>query len=143
MLIVRKNNDNWMSNLFNDFVEDRYMPRMNATAPAVNIKENKERYEMEIAAPGLKKEDWNISLDEDGNLDVKMEKRQEHKEEDAKQVYLRREFNYTSYEQTYTLPDDVNKEKITAKVVDGVLHIELPKKTQEDELKNQLNIAID
>ena len=143
MLIVRKNNDNWMSNLFNDFVEDRYMPRMNATAPAFNIKENKERYEMEIAAPGLKKEDWNISLDEDGNLDVKMEKRQEHKEEDAKQVYLRREFNYTSYEQTYTLPDDVNKEKITAKVVDGVLHIELPKKTQEDELKNQRNIAID
>ena len=40
MLIVRKNNDNWMSNLFNDFVEDRYMSRMNATAPAVNIKEN-------------------------------------------------------------------------------------------------------
>ncbi len=143
MLIVRKNNDNWMSNLFNDFVEDRYMPRMNATAPAVNIKENKERYEMEIAAPGLKKEDWIISLDEDGNLDVKMEKKQEHKEEDAKQVYLRREFNYTSYEQTYTLPDDVNKEKISAKVVDGVLHIELPKKTQEDELKKQRNIAID
>ena len=111
MLIVRKNNDNWMSNLFNDFVEDRYMPRMNATAPAVNIKENKERYEMEIAAPGLKKEDWIISLDEDGNLDVKMEKKQEHKEEDAKQVYLRREFNYTSYEQTYTLPDDVRKHK--------------------------------
>ena len=84
-----------------------------------------------------------ISLDEDGNLDVKMEKKQEHKEEDAKQVYLRREFNYTSYEQTYTLPDDVNKEKISAKVVDGVLHIELPKKTQEDELKKQRNIAID
>lgn len=143
MLIVRKNNDNWMSNLFNDFVEDRYMPRMNATAPAVNIKDNKERYEMEIAAPGLKKEDWIISLDEDGNLDVKMEKKQEHKEEDAKQVYLRREFNYTSYEQTYTLPDDVNKEKISAKVVDGVLHIELPKKTQDDELKKQRNIAID
>lgn len=143
MLIVRKNNDNWMSNLFNDFVEDRYMPRMNATAPAVNIKENKERYEMEIAAPGLKKEDWIISLDEEGNLDVKMEKKQEHKEEDAKQVYLRREFNYTSYEQTYTLPDDVNKEKISAKVIDGVLHIELPKKTQEDELKKQRNITID
>lgn len=143
MLIVRKNNDNWMSNLFNDFVEDRYMSRMNATAPAVNIKENRVKYEMEIAAPGLKKEDWIISLDEDGNLDVKMEKKQEHKEEDAKQVYLRREFNYTSYEQTYTLPDDVNKEKISAKVVDGVLHIELPKKTQEDELKKQRNIAID
>ena len=143
MLIVRKNNDNWMSNLFNDFVEDRYMSRMNATAPAVNIKENRVKYEMEIAAPGLKKEDWNISLDEDGNLHVKMEKKQEHKEEDEKQVYLRREFNYTSYEQTYTLPEDVNKEKIAAKVGDGVLHIELPKKTQEDELKKQRNIAID
>ena len=143
MLIVRKNNDNWMSNLFNDFVEDRYMSRMNATAPAVNIKENRVKYEMEIAAPGLKKEDWNISLDEDGNLHVKMEKKQEHKEEDEKQVYLRREFNYTSYEQTYTLPEDVNKEKIAAKVVDGVLHIELTKKTQEDELKKQRNIAID
>lgn len=116
---------------------------MNATAPAVNIKENRVKYEMEIAAPGLKKEDWNISLDEDGNLHVKMEKKQEHKEEDEKQVYLRREFNYTSYEQTYTLPEDVNKEKIAAKVVDGVLHIELPKKTQEDELKKQRNIAID
>ena len=143
MLIVRRNNDNWMSNLFNDFVEDRYMSRMNATAPAVNIKENRVKYEMEIAAPGLKKEDWNISLDEDGNLHVKMEKKQEHKEEDEKQVYLRREFNYTSYEQTYTLPEDVNKEKIAAKVVDGVLHIELPKKTQEEALQNKRSINID
>lgn len=143
MLIVRKNNDNWMSNLFNDFVEDRYMSRMNATAPAVNIKENRVKYEMEIAAPGLKKEDWNISLDEDGNLHVKMEKKQEHKEEDEKQVYLRREFNYTSYEQTYTLPEDVNKEKIAAKVVDGVLHIELSKKTQEEALQNKRSINID
>lgn len=134
MLLARRNN-NWMSNLFNDFFDDSWMPRMNATAPAVNVKENNKAYEMEIAAPGLKKEYCRVSIDADGNLNVKMEDKFEHKEEepreDKKERYLRREFSYANYEQSYILPDDVDRDKIAANVSNGILHIELPKLSAE------------
>lgn len=130
MLARRNNSDNWMSKLFDDFFDDGWMPRMDSTAPAVNVKENEKAYEMEIAAPGLKKEFCRINLDEEGNLNVKMEQKFEHKNEDKKEHYLRREFSYSNYEQSYVLPDDVDKENISAKVTDGILHIELPKLAQ-------------
>src|SRR3712207_2698131 len=123
MMLVKRNNNNWMSNFFDDFFDTDWMPRMNATAPAVNVKESDKEYEMEIAAPGLKKEFCRIGIDENGNLEVKMEHKFEKEQEDKKQHYLRREFNYTNYEQSYTLPDDVDKEGIAARVSDGVLHI--------------------
>ena len=113
------------------------MPRMNATAPAVNVKESDKGYVMEIAAPGLKKEYCRVSIDKDGNLNLKIEDKFEHKEEDKaedkKEHYLRREFNYSNYEQTYVLPDDVDKEKISAKVENGILTVDLPKMSKEAE----------
>ena len=63
---------------------------------------------MEVAAPGIKKEYCRVSLNEDGNLSIAIENKMEHKEEDKKQHYLRREFSYTNYQQNYTLPDDVD-----------------------------------
>ena len=84
MLARRNNSDNWMSKLFGDFFDDGWMTRMDSTAPAVNVKENEKVYEMEIAAPGLKKEFCRINLDEEGNLNVKMEQKFEHKNEDKK-----------------------------------------------------------
>ncbi len=142
MLTRRNNNGNWMSNLFTDFFDDGWTTRMDSTAPAVNVKENEKNYEMEIAAPGLKKEFCRINIDEDGNLEIRMENKFEHKEENKKVHYLRREFSYTNYEQNYILPDDVDKEHISAKVCDGILHIELPKQTKEQKKKAQHCIDI-
>ena len=137
MLLAKRNDNNWMSNFFNDFFDTDMMPRMNATAPAVNVKESDKGYVMEIAAPGLKKEYCRVSIDKDGNLNLKIEDKFEHKEEDKaedkKEHYLRREFNYSNYEQTYVLPDDVDMEKISAKVENGILTVDLPKMSKEAE----------
>lgn len=146
MLLAKRNDNNWMSNFFNDFFDTDMMPRMNATAPAVNVKESDKGYVMEIAAPGLKKEYCRVSLDKDGNLNLKIEDKFEHKEEDKaedkKEHYLRREFNYSNYEQTYVLPEDVDKEKISAKVENGILTIDLPKKSKEAEKEENESIEV-
>ena len=146
MLYPVLNSNNWLSNAFDDFFNTDWMPRMNSTAPAVNVKENKDEYEMQLAAPGLKKEYCRISIDDEGNLNVKIENKFENKEEnkkdEKKEHYLRREFSYSNYEQSYTLPEDVDKEKISAKVEDGILNITLPKLTKEEEKKAQRKIEI-
>lgn len=80
----------------------------------------------------MKKEDFDININQNGDLNIKMENRHETKEEEEKTHYLRREFSYTKFEQTLILPDDVNKEKIAAHVADGVLTIELPKVVKEE-----------
>ena len=146
MLYPVLNSNNWLSNAFDDFFNTDWMPRMNSTAPAVNVKENKDEYEMQLAAPGLKKEYCRISIDDEGNLNVKIENKFENKEEnkkdEKKEHYLRREFSYSNYEQSYTLPKDVDKEKISAKVKDGILNITLPKLAKEEEKKAQRKIEI-
>mgnify|MGYP000050921503 FL=1 len=146
MLLAKRNDNNWMSNFFNDFFDTDMMPRMNATAPAVNVKESDKGYVMEIAAPGLKKEYCRVSIDKDGNLNLKIEDKFEHKEEDKaedkKEHYLRREFNYSNYEQTYVLPDDVDKEKISAKVENGILTVDLPKMSKEAEKEDGKRIEV-
>ncbi len=117
----------WMPEVFNDFFDTDSMGRANATAPAINVKESDGEYTVELAAPGLKKEDFNVNIDRDGNLHIHMESKAEHKDEDKKSHYLRREFSYSKYEQTLLLPDDVDKDRIEAKVNDGVLTVNLPK----------------
>ena len=112
----------------------------------MNVKESDKGYVMEIAAPGLKKEYCRVSLDKDGNLNLKIEDKFEHKEEDKaedkKEHYLRREFNYSNYEQTYVLPEDVDKEKISAKVENGILTIDLPKMSKEAEKEENKSIEV-
>lgn len=144
MTLTRRNN-NWLTNISNDFFDNEWLPRMNTTAPNVNVKENDKAYTMEVAVPGLKKNFCRVSLDEDGNLKIKIEDKFEHKEEESKgkkEHYLRREFNYSNYEQSYTLPEDVDKEKISAKVNNGILTIELPKIYQEGEKNTEHQIEI-
>lgn len=110
---------------------------MNATAPAVNVKETAEDYTMEVAVPGLKKEWVRMNIDNEGNLKLAIENKLEHKEEhkgdDKHAHYLRREFSYTNYEQTYVLPDDADRDKISAKVADGVLTVVIPKEVKEEQ----------
>lgn len=121
------NRNSWMPEVFNDFFSNDFMTRANATAPAINVKESDREYTVELAAPGLKKEDFNVNIDRDGNLHIHMESKNESKEEDKKSHYLRREFSYSKFEQTLLLPDDVDKDGIEAKANDGVLTVSLPK----------------
>ena len=103
------------------------MERANYTAPAINVIENEKAYEVEIAAPGLTKGDFKIQLDGEGNLLINMEKKAENKEEKKHGRFLRREFSYEKFQQSLMLPDDVDVEKIDAKMENGVLNIRLPK----------------
>lgn len=66
---------NWLPNVFNDFFDNNYMPRVNATAPSINVAEDNEHYHVEVAAPGMTKDDFNIHLDENGDLVINMEKK--------------------------------------------------------------------
>ena len=134
--------NNWIPAVFNDLFNTEFMPKANATAPAINVKESDKAYTVELAAPGMKKEDFNVHINDEGNLIIKMEQKQEKKEEDKNTRYLRREFSYSKYEQTLILPDDVAKDKISAKVEHGVLTVELPKLVEEKvKVSRQIDIC--
>ncbi len=139
MIMLPVMNRSWFPTVFDDFFNSDWMPKMNATAPAVNVKEDAKNFTMEIAAPGIKKEFCRVNVNHDGNLEVsienKMEHKEEHKEENKKERYLRREFSYTNYQQSYILPENVDKDGISAKVEDGVLTITMPKLAPREEAK--------
>ena len=139
MLPVFKNS--WFPTVFDDFVNNDFMPRANSTAPAVNVKESEKEYTMELAAPGIKKEYCRVGINEEGNLTVAIENKVEHKHEDQHQHYLRREFSYSNYEQNYVLPDDVARDKITAKVEDGILTISMPKMEPKEKVTKVIEIS--
>ena len=132
MLTSLMRTNGWLPTVFEDFFNNDFMPRVNTTAPAVNVKEDESAYTMELAAPGIKKESCRVSINDDGNLCIAIENKMEHKDEDKKHHYLRREFSYSNYEQNYTLPEDVEKEKISAKVDNGILTVTLPKVKKEE-----------
>jgi len=132
----------WLPSMFDDFFDTNFMPRANATAPAINVIEHDDDYTVELAAPGLQKDDFNVSIDAEGNLSIKMEKKSNQQQEDKKGHYLRREFSYSKYEQSLVLPEDVKRDDITAKVTDGVLTVVLPKMKQE-ETKVTRQISVD
>ena len=138
---VMRTNNNWLDNAFNDLFSDSALSRMNSTAPAVNVKDTENAYVMEVAVPGIKKEFCRVNIDDDGNLEIAIENKLEHKEENKKEHYLRREFSYSNYQQSYILPEDVDREKISAKVLNGVLEIELPKVVKSEQ-KVQRKIEI-
>ena len=130
-MVPARRNQNWLPSIFNDFLtNDWLMERRNTTAPAVNIIENDDEYKIEVAAPGMTREDFKVHINEDNELIISMEKRSEEKEEDKKHkgTYLRREFSYTQFQQSLLLPDNVERDKISAKVEHGVMSIDIPKK---------------
>ena len=127
MMPVRRT-QNWLPSIFNDFFDNDWMVKANATAPAINVFETEKEYKVELAAPGMTKEDFNVHIDEENNLVISMEKKKEGR-------YLRREFSYSKFQQTMILPDDVDKEKISAQVENGVLNIDLPKFSEQEKEK--------
>ncbi|MFW5803694.1 MAG: Hsp20/alpha crystallin family protein [bacterium] len=105
--------------------------------PAVNIAEDEKAYRIEVAAPGLKKDDINIDLDENV-LTISSE--QEDKKEEKEENYTRKEFSYCSFKRSFVLPDNTNKDKIEAHHKDGVLNINIPKEEQK-KLTKQIKIS--
>ena len=79
MSALVKRNQNWLPSIFNDFFDNTWMERTNATAPAINVIENDNNYCVEVAAPGMTKDDFNIQIDDDDNLVITMEKKDEKK----------------------------------------------------------------
>lgn len=141
MMPTKRNyNQVWFPNILNDFFDNDWMMKPKTTEPSINVSEDEKNYTVEVAAPGMTKEDFHIHLSGDNELVIAVEKKDEQKEENKK--YLRREFSYSKFEQTFTLPDDVDKEKISANVNDGVLTIGLPKRTPEEEAKAHRVIEI-
>ncbi len=130
--VTRHFTHSWIPGVFNDFFDNEWMAKANSTAPSINVLEDKNEYRVEVAAAGMTKDDFKIHLNEEGNLVINMEKKQqtETPDKDGKK-FLRREFSYTKFEQTLALPDNVEKEKISANVKDGILSIVLPKQAEE------------
>ena len=128
-MLPARRNQYWLPSIFNDIFDDDFMgytPAKQFASPAVNIIENEKDYQIEVAAPGMSKEDFKVRLENDNELVISLEKKNEDKHE--KKNYLRREFSYASYKQAFIIPDEVEAEGINASMVDGVLKITLPKK---------------
>lgn len=132
---VRKyENQNWIPSIFNDFFDNEWIVKPNFSTPAINVIENEKDYKVEVAAPGMNKEDFNIHLNENQELVITVEKNTQNEQKEEKK-YLRREFSYTKFQQAFQLPDNVDKEKIGAKVENGVLEITLPKLAPADKAR--------
>ncbi len=132
----------WLPELFNDLMNvGLAATKPCTTAPAINVIETDAAYIVEVAAPGLKKEEFFVNINDEGNLVIKMEQSEASKHDTEKMHYLRREFSYTKYEHTLILPDDVEKDQIGAKVSEGILTVTLPK-VEAAKVKVARNIEI-
>lgn len=132
-LISRGFNDVFES-IFNDtFLTDRMVSRV----PAVNVSETDAEYHIELAAPGLKKEDFKVDLTENV-LTISAEKKTEQTESDKK--YNKREYSYTSFVRSFALPESINDEHIEAEYTDGVLKIIVAKKEESRTPRRQIEI---
>lgn len=133
-----------MPTLWSDLFDTNWMVRPNATAPAINVLETPEEFRVELAAPGMKREDFNIEINEDHDLVISMERKHEEEQKPSEESrYLRREFSYSKFEQTLILPDNVDEDKIQARMTDGVLTLCIPKISEEEQKKARRSIAID
>lgn len=126
--LIRRNSffDDFITRDLFDFNRQRFSPSEN-TLPSVNVLEQKDAFEIHVAAPGIKKENFKIDL-ERNVLTVSSETREEHSEKDESGSFTRREFNYSSFSRSFTLPENVAAEKIEAAYEDGILKITVPKK---------------
>ena len=136
------NNSKSMAPVFNDVFEsifnDSFLSdRMISRVPAVNICETDDHYLIEMAAPGLKKEDFNIKLDRN-LLNVSVEQRRE--QNDQNRQYNKREFSYRSFVRSFALPDTADDAKIEAQYVDGILNIHVAKKDEAKQIVRQIEI---
>lgn len=146
MLPSRRFNQYGLTDFFNDFFENKALEKVNGTAPAINVLENEKEYKLEVAAPGMCKDDFKVHLNKDGNLVIEMEKKDcecKGKDEDKKECrFLRKEFSYSKFSQTLLLPDNADKEGIEAQVNNGILKVTIPKqeKAKNEDTKREIEV---
>lgn len=131
MNLIRRN-PNALPSLLDEFFKPDWfggLEGMNANVPAVNILESETGFELELAAPGMKKDDFDIEVD-NNVLTISNEQESESKEEDKEKNYSRREFYYHSFRRSFNLPKSVNTEAINATYTDGVLRVGIPKREE-------------
>ena len=123
-----------VSNLFDDFLSkdifdwtDRNFTALGSNLPSVNLKETETQLEVEMAAPGMKREDFKVEVD-NGMLMISSEKEEQKEEKRKKDNYVRREFNYQSFFRSFYLPDTIDENKIEASYREGILHVTIAKK---------------
>ena len=142
----RFNNQYGLTDFFNDFFENKALEKVTGTAPAMNVMENDKEYKLEVAAPGMCKDDFKVHLNKDGNLVIEMEKKEcdcKGKDEDKKECrFLRKEFSYSKFSQTLLLPDNADKEGIEAQVNNGILKVIIPKleKAKVEDTKREIEV---
>lgn len=112
------------------------------STPAVNVKEDDKNFTLEVAAPGLQKEHFNVAVDENV-LTISAETKSEKSEDDENSKFTRKEFSYTSFSRSFTLDEEtVDTEKIVAKYENGILNITIPKKEKTEVVKKLKSISI-
>ncbi len=119
----------WIDEMFNRDLPSVFTSNFNngLTLPKVNIRETKDAYFVDMAVPGLKKSDFHIDLDNQMlSISTEMEENSEHQEDN----YTRREFGYSSFKRSFTLPETIKEDKIKAEYTNGVLSVHLPKKEE-------------
>ena len=166
---MKHGGQHWIPSIFNDFFNNELLVRNSCTAPAINVFETEKEYKVEVAAAGMCKDDFKISIDSENDLTITMEKncncgcdsKEKEKEnagkgcstekgcdtkdekEECKGRYIRREFSYSKFQQTLIMPENADTAKIEAKVKHGVLRIHIPKKKEKEEAKQSRNIMIE
>ena len=126
-MVPVKTNQNWLPSIFNDFFDNEWMARANATAPAINVIENEKDYKVELAAPGMTKNDFKVSVDESNNLVICMEKKDEKKEEKERRK-ITCAVNSPIPDSSRVSCDRINVEKINfGQSGTRVLFIDIPK----------------
>ena len=123
-----------VNNFFDDFLTkdlfdwtDRNFAALGSNLPSVNLKETDSKLEVEMAAPGMKREDFKVEID-NNTLMISSEKEEEREETRKKDNYVRKEFNYQSFYRSFYLPENVDENKIEASYKDGILHVTVSKK---------------
>ena len=144
MTLVKFNNkaNNTLMPGFNDvfdsiFNDTFFNDRMVARVPAVNISESENNYHVELAAPGLKKEDFKLNL-ERNQLSISVEKSADH--QDTQKNYSKREYSYSSFVRSFTLPDSADHANIEAVYTDGILRIDIAKREEVQAVRRQIDI---
>lgn len=122
---------------WDSWFDDRFAKTLKM--PAVNIIENGKEYKITVAVPGMKKED--LKIDVDGDVLTISSEKEENKEQ-KEEKYTRKEYSYTSFSRSFSLPDDVSKDKIDATYKDGVLNVSMPKREVVNKKGTQKSIAV-
>lgn len=127
--------------VLNDLFSDRFTNETTGFIPAVNIAEDNDSYEIHLSAPGFQKENLNISIEKE-TLSISGEYKSEVSETSTERKFNRKEFNFSSFKRSWTLPENVNADEISANYENGILKVRLPKKS-EDKITTvkQINIG--